>query len=759
MSFRFKIKGTKRKIFILPVICIILFLALAENLLITYIDGYLCNLKDDEALRLSKNIMSRFSNASLASDIITELVDQRLRVASKTVVRCEDIVSNAFLKQVAIDMEVDEIYWYNPQGKILYSNTGKYVGWRAYEGHPVRSFMESSSSSYIEDVRKDTESNLYYKFGYMKCADGFFVQVGILADKIRNLNKVLNIQYFIDSQYDEKEIKNINFIDNNYIITASSDKKLIGYNSNLGSSEKAYINENKHYASYKAIDKIEYYEVLLPLYVNGTKQGTLQVLYKVESIKRMTIEVSLLILVMFMLLLTIFGFMLSLIIKRSSKLKRIAFYDSLTGLPNKMFLVEYLEEKLKSDEIKKSALLIINFSNFKKVNLIFGHKKSEEMLLDLSDILKPIAINEKQLFKLGEDKFIIYVDSYLDRRQLVELCNSINGVINKNSKGQSDGSFIKVTMGIIEIDYKNKDVNKLINNVTIAVNSVKNSMDINYAFFNENMERKLLRDAAIENELRKAIEDNDNRRIYLVYQPQVDLKTGEIIGFEALCRMRSETMGYILPTEFIDIAEKRHLIIQLGNMILRSACIFIKNLEIQGFRNIKVAVNISPIQLLQEEFHSNVMKIIEETDIIYSNLELEITETAFLDNYQLVNAKLESFRELGVKIALDDFGIGYSSLSRLDELQIDSIKIDKYFMDKLFTENNSNIITANIISLAHQLGVTVIAEGVETDRQKEYLLANDCDSMQGYLFSKPISEEEVITPGVRALSQRVSQKE
>ena len=198
------------------------------------------------------------------------------------------------------------------------------------------------------------------------------------------------------------------------------------------------------------------------------------------------------------------------------------------------------------------------------------------------------------------------------------------------------------------------------------------------------------------------------------------------------------------PAEFIPIAEEMQFIVPIGLDILHMACKFIKKLELAGYDRLNVFVNVSTIQLLRDEFVSDLRALVEGIKINPRNLGIEITESIFMDNCEMVNKKLYALREMGIEISIDDFGTGYSSIYRLRELNVDCIKIDKYFIDKLLKLKTEEVITGDIISMAHKLGCTVIAEGVEHEKQKQYLIDNNCDFVQGYLFSKPLYEKEAL---------------
>jgi len=697
----------------------------------------------EESRRMAKGYADSLSTAIEAYDIINELLEEKILVASGTVIRYDKSFSNGLLEELAKTLEVDEIYSYNPQGEILYSNNGEYIGWKAYEGHPVYNFMTSKSISLVEDIRQDTESGIYYKYGYFKASDGRFVQIGVLAEKIHAFLKNFEMEYLLNEMLDDSYIAQVGFIDNELNIIAKSDDQIMGTEI-LNSAARAAIIEDREYFTLETYNGMRRYEILIPIYINNTKIGTLAIIKAVsdtEGIIRKVSLISILTLLLIFILLTITMFS---IYKKNKKLMYLAYYDSLTKLPNKEYLHELLRDEISNNKERNKGVLLVNCSNFKIINLTFGYQYGDKIIVEIANKLDALIVEKSYLFRLSDDRFIIYVRDYNNQNELFELCSKICEVFESPFQASDVNKYIGVKIGVVEIDSKHNDVDKLLKYATIAANNVEENALKNYCFFDEIMERRLLREKAVENELRKAIDDNDDKKIYLEYQPQVDLKTNKIIGFEALARMHSEELGVVTPIEFIDIAEKRQLIVSLGQWIIKTACGFIKTIENQGYNGIKMAVNISAIQFLQNDFFPSTMNTINEIGINPSNLELELTESVFTDNYEVINEKLERFKRQGIKIALDDFGTGYSSLARIRELHIDSIKIDKFFIHKLLDKNHGEVITGDIISLAHRLGLTVVAEGVEVEEQKEYLMQNDCDIMQGYLFSKPVSKENII---------------
>ncbi|HHU50050.1 MAG TPA: EAL domain-containing protein [Clostridiales bacterium] len=309
-----------------------------------------------------------------------------------------------------------------------------------------------------------------------------------------------------------------------------------------------------------------------------------------------------------------------------------------------------------------------------------------------------------------------------------------------------ENRYIDVEVSIVEIKQSNISVDKLLQDATLALDNIDENANERICFYEDVMEKQVMRQDKIERALRAIIENEkeNNNSLTLHFQPKWNLKNNCIIGFESLSRLYVEGLGHISPLEFIDIAERRLLIYDLGKQILQKSCTFLKKLNNLGFNNIKLAVNISVIQLLRDEFVKDISEIIESSGIDKSSLVLEITESVIMENFDLINEKLKQIRKAGVLISLDDFGTGFSSLSRLSELNIDYVKIDKYFINKITDNNDEKIITADIISMSHKFGLTVIAEGVEKEEQKKYLEQNNCDILQGYLIGRPLEEEGVI---------------
>jgi EAL domain-containing protein (putative c-di-GMP-specific phosphodiesterase class I) len=287
-------------------------------------------------------------------------------------------------------------------------------------------------------------------------------------------------------------------------------------------------------------------------------------------------------------------------------------------------------------------------------------------------------------------------------------------------------------------------IENIIKNASTAAERSDRDQNFGYRFFNNDMEAAMKREADVKEALMRAVDGLPDERLYLQFQPILNLKNNKVEEFEALARFESKTIGRVSPLEFISIAEETQLIIPLGRRVIEMACAFQKRLQDSGHRNIRVFVNASAIQLLRSEFIAEFLDIVKQYGLRPEHFGLEVTESVFAGSFNVINGKLGKLMEIGVKTSIDDFGTGYSTLARERDMKINILKIDKTFIDGLLTAQREKTITRDIIAMAHRMGHSVIAEGVEYNEQKQYLLDFDCDMMQGYLFSKPLDEDAAI---------------
>ncbi len=419
----------------------------------------------------------------------------------------------------------------------------------------------------------------------------------------------------------------------------------------------------------------------------------------------------------------------------------IAQHDFLTDLPNRMMLHDRLTQAIAhaGREQRKVAVMFLDLDRFKAINDTLGHLVGDKLLKVVAGRISSVARVSDTVSRLGGDEFAImlpYIENMDDIATIaVKLLTSVAGpcVI--------DGNDIEVTtsIGISVFPEDGKDSESLIAHADAAMYQAKGNGRNNYQFFTYEMNRRTLERMAIKNKLSHALERNE---LFLLYQPQVDLQSGRIIGAEALLRWDHPMFGNVLPTQFIPIAEENGLIPPMGEWVLREACRQNQEWRKQGLMKITMAVNLSAVQFRQKNLGEIIKDVLHESGLAPSGLELEITEGVVMQDAEAAILLLEDMKAMGLKISVDDFGTGYSSLSYLKRFPIDKFKIDQSFVRDLATDTDDAVIVSTIISMAHSLKLKVIAEGVETAEQLAFLKQQGCDEIQGYYFSKPVSAEE-----------------
>ncbi len=420
------------------------------------------------------------------------------------------------------------------------------------------------------------------------------------------------------------------------------------------------------------------------------------------------------------------------------KLTYLAYHDSLTGLSNKLSLYNKAKAIFRP-EAGASALLFIDIDNFKYVNDTLGHEFGDKLIIDVSNTLSELLYDNSSLYRLSGDEFIILFEQIEDTKQVEQFALHLLSGFFKDFEYQSN-LHVSLSIGIALYPQHGTDLDDLLKCADIAMYKVKETGKKGYVIYNKEMNEAFVERVSIEKNLKKAL---DSQEFILFYQPQLDLRSNRITGLEALLRWISPDLGNVSVLKLINVAEDTHFIIPLGEWVLRNACIFLKRLEKLGYGEIGVSVNISILQLLQEDFVDKVMELIHSYQIRPELLELEITESILVESFDRIKTKLQQLREFHVRTALDDFGKGYSSLSYLKQLPITTMKIDKSFIDHI-SEQGEDDYVRNIISLGKNLGMEVVAEGVEEKHQLDYLVKSDCDKIQGFWFSRPKSEEDII---------------
>jgi len=421
------------------------------------------------------------------------------------------------------------------------------------------------------------------------------------------------------------------------------------------------------------------------------------------------------------------------------KLEYIAYHDYLTGLPNRQYLYNKFKNDFidKNDSLMEGAILFIDLDNFKFINDTMGHGTGDDLIIATGKRLKAMKNKDNFLVRLGGDEFIFGIKNVNNLKEIELFAKAILKRLSSPFEIKENKLQITASIGIAMFPKDGLTIDELLKKADIAMYQSKYGRKNRFTFFNDDMNKGILERMRIEKYLRTALVNNE---FLLYYQPQVEISSGRITSFEALIRWNSPKLGFVSPNDFIMIAEENQMIIEIGAWVMKTACQFIKELNDTQENNCYISVNVSVLQFLQSDFIDSVFKVLEETKLEPQYLELEITESIYIENYEVICKKLIEFREKGIKIALDDFGKGYSSLSYLKELPIDTLKIDKIFIDSICEDEQKSLVD-NIIKMGHKMELNIIAEGVETKEQHEYLKVCKCNKIQGYFFSRPVPKE------------------
>jgi diguanylate cyclase (GGDEF)-like protein/PAS domain S-box-containing protein len=420
----------------------------------------------------------------------------------------------------------------------------------------------------------------------------------------------------------------------------------------------------------------------------------------------------------------------------------LAYYDALTGLANRTLLQDRVSKALAAAQRRneKLALLFLDLDRFKIINDSLGHSFGDLLLQQVADRLKKWARAQDTVARIGGDEFLIALTGIRDFPDIAVAAERVMDAMTSEFVIQGREFHVNCSIGISIYPDHGTDSETLIKNADAAMYIAKENGRNGYRFFSEDMNAQVVERMTIEHELRLAVEKHE---LFLMYQPQSNIETGQIIGVEALLRWNHPNLGSVSPDRFILVAESSGLIIPIGEWVLKTACSAAKAWQDHGLPAVPMAVNVSAIQFRQDAFQEMVRRVLRETGLAPEYLELELTESVLLANVDLTQSVLRSLQAMGVRLSIDDFGTGYSSLAYLKQFPVGKLKIDRSFVKNIPGNADDAAIATAIISMAKSLNLRVIAEGVESEAQVSFLRSRHCDEMQGYYLSKPMTAEEV----------------
>ena len=423
------------------------------------------------------------------------------------------------------------------------------------------------------------------------------------------------------------------------------------------------------------------------------------------------------------------------------RIRQLAYYDELTGLPNRILFTKLLEQALQEAGLSDGqvVVLFIDLDRFKLINETLSHDSGDAILCQVAKRVSDVLPRHSTISRFGGDEFVVMMRECTMPADTAQTARQVLDVISQPMQLLGNDYHVTASLGISAFPADGQNVQTLLKNADNAMSRAKDLGKNNYQFYSSEMNQSSFERLVLERLMRRAIEQNE---FELYYQPKVNLCTGQVTGMEALLRWMQPGMGMISPVKFIPLAEETGLILPIGAWVLRTACTQAMKWASVSASPLRVAVNLSPRQFVQDDLYATVVNILNETGLDPGLLELEITESLMMNNPDHAAAVLRKLKDIGVRMAIDDFGTGYSSLSYLKRFPIDHVKIDRSFIKDIPGDADDVSITRAIIAMAHGLRLKVIAEGVETKDQVDLLIEHQCEEAQGFLFGRPVPAEE-----------------
>jgi diguanylate cyclase (GGDEF)-like protein/PAS domain S-box-containing protein len=434
-------------------------------------------------------------------------------------------------------------------------------------------------------------------------------------------------------------------------------------------------------------------------------------------------------------------FDITLFKQNEQRLEHMAHYDILTNLPNRSLMYDRLNQAIRVAKRYRNTVgvMLLDVDRFKEVNDTLGHHIGDQLLVQASARLIGCVRETDTVARMGGDEFLAILPEIGSASNAVHVAQKFLEALSTPFKLEEHEVFVSGSVGITMYPNDSQDVHALVKNADTAMYHAKAQGKNNFKFFTEEINTSTVERFKLESRFRRALEKLE---FQLNYQPKVDIRSGEVVGMEALLRWYHPDQGHVNPALFIPLAEETGLLSQLSEWALKEACRQNREWQSQGLPPLRVSVNLSARHFHKKDLPDIVGGILEETGLAAQHLMLEITEGTIIEKVEETIQTLKMFKQMGIGVSIDDFGTGYSSLNYLNRFSIDELKIDKSFVSDILNDFDSRKVITAIIALAHNLNLTVVAEGVETREQYEFLKESDCDEIQGYLFSKPLNSED-----------------
>ena len=778
------------KLIEIPLIVVLIIMMFFAFIFTNYIkNDYEKNLIDNQVV-IAQAFANQISlNYEFRDGIINDIDEVNLSVANY-ILSQKDLISNEFLADIANVRTIDYIAYYSSDGEVIYDSLSEFIGWTASTGDPIYNFMVSGLDEFVEDIRNHTDYDYLVKSAYVRDEDGSFVQVVSELSTIESELALFENEVLISTLKDAS--LNLDYIlllnDENTVIV-DSEKNRLGTSFNDDHNYLEALNGEVVSHKISILDyKDLYMETIAPIYYGGEIIGTIVIGMSLSGLNKIISNYSLIFLVIIFILFSLYALFQWYFVLRPLQLLNIHFeknrydqkipkikinifeglfssvntfleiinkdnetiktevrkndflanHDFLTGLWNRRGLVKLLYDWVDTD--KHFMILYFDLDNFKHYNDLRGHDFGDKILLNLAERLTLIASDKMLVSRFGGDEFVIAIDKS-DSSNVSSCIASIVDLIEEDIYIDGFKCYLLASIGIAEYKVHSFDVVDVISKAEKAMYEAKKSNNNKVYYFTEDLIERSKKNLQLV-ELLKDCVANEGFEIY--YQPQVDCNTQEIVAFEALLRIKNNSMS---PGIFVPVAEKAGLMNKIGQIVIDKVTEQISVWKDKGFKMYPVFINLSPIQLYDQEIVFSIKKKLDDYGIDPKYFGIEITENLFIDKEKRVLDLLHNFKKLGILIAIDDFGSGQAGVNYLTNFEVDIIKTSKSVADK-FLNSKGVVIFSTIVKLCHSLGFRVIAEGIESKEQVDYLLEMGVKMIQGYYYYRPMKtldiEKEVL---------------
>lgn len=777
------------RLFFFPLVITIIITFLLSVLLYYYTSGNFKNIYSINNEYYSQSYARTVEqNHELESHIINDLT-YKLVSTAKIVVQNRSLINNEYLQDLSEHTGVHNIWWFTPDGEILYDNTNTYIGWTSTPGDPVDQFIKSDKDLYIEGIRLSTEGDVYYMVVYARDTDGYFVETALEADYVVQMTEDFSYESVVN-----KIVEDNNNIEFAYVI--DKNKEIIADTRATTQTEITFddsifndvMNGNTYtqdiYNEYTGYDVLE---VFVPVYKGDTVETVLAISFTLSFYQEMNSTITIVITLIGVASILAFG-VLELIqvirplrildksltsfdvksgeykkpkqkmlvfknmfvsldkfanrikeaneenVNLNNEISALAFTDFLTKLPNRLYLSQKIEDYILNKI--KFAVLFIDLDDFKNHNDTKGHIYGDKILIEVGKKLSNDNYSNLFLSRYGGDEFVILLP--FENISIIEdTLDKIYDDFHTQIIVDEDEFVLDLSIGISIYPENGDTPSELIRKADIAMYESKSNGKRKYTYYKDYMLDVLQSDADIVQAIRKALR-HDGFKIQL--QPQIDMRTGQIVSYEALARIVNSDIS---PMSFIKVAEKSHLINSIGRVIIKKAIEALCTLKQESIPLKTIYVNFSVHQFEDENLIDYIINLLDENKIDYSYFGVEITESVLIEKEDQALEFLNKVNEIGFKLALDDFGSGQAGLDYLTKYQLEIVKLDRKIAIKYLNDDKIEVYNT-IIKLAKLLNFNVLAEGIETEEQIKLLKLTDCHIVQGFFYYKPMDTTDII---------------